>query len=250
MAVQEHAVFAVPLHGTCQHLTFGITPLGGEVFNGFRVIYTSHILFNDGAFVKVCGDIVRRGADQFDAPIVRLVIRLGALEAGQERVVNVDGAARQLAAQVVRQNLHVTRQHHQLGAFRLNDLVLLGFGLGFVGRCDGNVVKGHVVAGRQLVELAVVAHNGANVDGQQAAFPAKQQIVQTMAFFADQNNRRHGLLGVVQVPGHLEGDGKTGQLAAQIGLAHLVAGKLHAHEKQAGVVVVVLGGLFNVAAAL
>jgi 1,4-dihydroxy-2-naphthoyl-CoA synthase len=91
---------------------------------------------------------------------------------------------------------------------------------------------------------------GEVVDGQQAAFPSKQQIVQTMAFFADQNDRRHGLLGVVQVPGHLEGDCKTGQLAAQIGLAHLVAGKLHAHEKQAGIVVVVLGGLFNVAAAL
>jgi hypothetical protein len=35
VAVQENAVFAVPLHCTCQHLTFGIAPLGGEVFNGF-----------------------------------------------------------------------------------------------------------------------------------------------------------------------------------------------------------------------
>ena len=151
-------MFAVPLDGTCQHLAFGIAALGGEVFHGFRVVHTRHVLFNDGAFVQVCSDIVRCGTDQFNTPIVRLVIRLGAFEAGQERVVNVDGTARQFAAQVVRQNLHVTRQHHQLGAFRLNDLVLFGFGLGFVGRSHRNVVKRNVVAGRQLVLLVLSVH--------------------------------------------------------------------------------------------
>ena len=70
-------------------------------------------------------------------------------------------------------------------------------------------MKRNVVAGRQLVKLTVVTHNGADVDGQQAAFPAKQQIVQAMAFFADQNDGRHGLGGVVQIPSHLEGRCKS-----------------------------------------
>ena len=110
-------------------------------------------------------------------------------------------------------------------------------------------MKGHVVAGRQLVELAVVADNGADVDGQQAAFPSEQQVVQAMAFFADKDDGGHGLRGVVQVPCHLEGRGKTGQLGSQVGFADLVAGKLHAHEEQTRVMVVVLRGLFNVATA-
>ena len=131
----------------------------------------------------------------------------------------------------------------------MNDLELLGLGFCFVGGGNRNVVKGYVVAGRQLVKITVVADNGANVDGQQATFPAEQQIVQAMALFADQNDRAHGLCGAVQVPCHLEGGCKTDQLGAQIGFVHWFAGKLHAHEKQSCCGVVVLRGFFNVAAA-
>ena len=131
----------------------------------------------------------------------------------------------------------------------MNDVVLFGFGFGLVGGGDGDVMKGHVVAGRQLVKLTVVADNGTNVNGQQATFPAEQQIVQAMALFADQNDRAHGLGGAVQVPGHVEGGCKTDQLGVQIGFVHWLAGKLHAHEKQACCGVVVLSGFFNVAAA-
>jgi hypothetical protein len=40
------------------------------------------------------------------------------------------------------------------------------------------------------------------------------------------------------------------QLGAQVVLRQLAAGELHPHEEQAGAVVVVLGGFFDVAAAL
>ena len=95
----------------------------------------------------------------------------------------------------------------------------------------------------------MVADNGANVDGQQATFPAEQQIVQAMALFADQNDRAHGLCGAVQIPCHLKGGCKTDQLGMQIGFIHWVTGELHAHEKQTCGGVVVLSGFFNVAAA-
>jgi hypothetical protein len=135
-----------------------------------------------------------------------------------------------------------------LGFGSFNGCFSLGFCLGFVGRAHRDVVEGHVVAGCELIKLAVVAHNGANVNGQQATLPTEEQIVQAVTFFADQNDSWHGLLGVVQIPSHLEGDGKADPLAAQFSLAHCGASKLHAHEKQAGVRVVVLGGLFDVAA--
>ena len=213
------------------------------------MVHAGHVLFNDGAFVQVSGHVVGGGTDELHATVVRLVIGLGAFEAGQKAVVNVDGAARQFLAQVVAQDLHVAGQHHQFGAFGFNHLISFGFCLCF-GRCrDGDVVERHVVAGRQLVELAVVADDGANVQGQQTAFDAEQQVVQAMAFFADHQHRAHGLCGVVQRPLHLEAGGEGGKLLAQGVLLDRIARKLHTHEKQACVVVVVLGGFFDVALA-
>ena len=84
VAVQQHAVFTVPLDGAGQNLAFGVTALRGEVFYCFGVIHARHVLFNDGAFVQIGGDIVRCGANQFNAALVCLVIGLGALEAGQK----------------------------------------------------------------------------------------------------------------------------------------------------------------------
>ena len=46
------------------------------------------------------------------------------------------------------------------------DLLVNMMGFGLVGGGDENMMKGHVVAGRQLVKLTVVADNGPNVDGQ------------------------------------------------------------------------------------
>lgn len=54
----------------------------------------------DRPFVEVVVDVVRRGANQFHALVVGLVVRLGALETRQQRVMNVDRLAVELAAQL------------------------------------------------------------------------------------------------------------------------------------------------------
>jgi hypothetical protein len=112
------------------------------------------------------------------------------------------------------------------------------------------VVEGHVVAGGQLVEVAVVADDGADVQRQQPAFPAEQQVVQAVAFLADQQDRPHRLAQGVQAQLHPERLGKQPQLHFQVLVGDLVAGELHPHEKQTGVRVVVLRGFFDIAAAL
>jgi hypothetical protein len=71
-----------------------------------------------------------------------------------------------------------------------------------------------------------------------------------MPFFADKDHGAHGLGGVVQTPAHVELIGQALNLAAQIVLTQAVAGELHAHEKQARGVVVVLRRFFDVAVAL
>ena len=115
---------------------------------------------------------------------------------------------------------------------------------------DRDVVEGHVVAGGQLIELAVVRDDGADVDGQEAALPAEQQVVQAVAFLADHDHRLHRLLRRVQLPVHAEALGEPIQVSLQRGLVTVAAGKAHAHEEQARAVVVVLRRFFDVAAAL
>ena len=86
-------------------------------------------------------DVMRGRADQFDAPFMRLMIGPRALEARQERVVNVDAAAGQLRRQIVRQDLHVAREHHEIGLCLADRIPDRGFllGLGLFG--DGQVMK-------------------------------------------------------------------------------------------------------------
>ena len=78
------------------------------------VVDPDHLLLDDRALVEVGGDVVRRRADQLHAAVVRLVVRLRALEAGQERVVDVDRAALERVAEPVGEDLHVARQHHEV----------------------------------------------------------------------------------------------------------------------------------------
>jgi hypothetical protein len=146
-------------------------------------------------------------------------------------------------------DLHVARQHHQLGIFGLHDFELALLHLRLGGRRDWDVVKRHVVAGSQLVEIAVVADDGADVQRQQPAFPAEQQVVQAVALLADHDDRAHGLCCGMQLPLQVQGCGKGGQVGFELFVAELAAGKLHAHEEQAGVVVVELRGFFDVAGA-
>ena len=71
-----------------------------------------------------------------------------------------------------------------------------------------------------------------------------------MAFLADHDDGAHRLRGGVQLPHHLERRGKGRQLRVQRFVCQPVAGKLHSHEEEPGVMVVVLRSFFDVAAAL
>ena len=163
--------------------------------------------------------------------------------------MDVDGPARQFATQIVAEDLHVPRQHHQLGAFGLDHLIGFGFGLHLGGSRHRHVVKRHVVTGGQLVEIAVIGNDGADVQRQKAAFPAEQQVIETVAIAADHQHGFHRHIPRMQLPHHVEGRSEFSQAALQIGRRTLHCSKLDPHEKQAGALVVVLRGFFDVATA-
>ena len=163
--------------------------------------------------------------------------------------MDVDGAAGELAAQVVGEDLHVARQHHQFRAFRLDDLQLPGFALRLARGSHRDMVERNVVAGGKLVELAMVGDDRPDVQRQQAGLPAEQQVVQAMPLLADQDDGAHRLRRRVQLPHHPERFGEDLQLGVEVVAGELAAGKLHTHEEQPGAVVVVLRGFLDVAAA-
>ena len=248
MAIEQHAVLAVPLDCTRQHAAFGVLPKAGQVFDGVAVIDPRYILLDDGAFVQMRRDIVGGRAYEFDAAIVRLVIGLGAFEARQKAVVNIDGAAFERAAHAITQDLHIACQDHQLGTRVLDDGQLLCFGLGFIRR-HRNVVKRNAVVGCQLRKIAVVADDGAYIDIQEARLPAKEQIIQAMPLAADHQHRGHGRRLRMQARKHLKWLGKSRQFLLEA-LGRHGATKTHTHKKQARIMVVVLRSFFNIAAAL
>ena len=170
--------------------------------------------------------------------------------------MNIDGTAPQGLAHLAGQNLHVTRQHHQVhlvGFHQLQNLVLLRqLGLGWCARGQREMVKRDVVAGGELVEVGVVGDNAHDFHGQQTAAKAKQQVVQAMANFGDHDQHTGFDRRVVHVPVHLHGVGQFAKSAAQFIKNQLgvLVHEMHPHEKQLGLGVAKLGRIQDVAAVI
>ncbi|BDZ55639.1 hypothetical protein GCM10025870_27120 [Agromyces marinus] len=64
------------------------------------MIDADHVLLDDRPLVEVARDEVRRGADELDPAPVRLPVGVRPLEPREERVVDVDAAARERIAQL------------------------------------------------------------------------------------------------------------------------------------------------------
>lgn len=122
-------------------------------------------LLNDGPLVQVRRDKVRRGANDLHPALVRLVVRLGALEGRQEAVVDVDDAARHGLAERRREHLHVAREHDELDAVLPHEVehprLLLRLGV----LCDGEVVELDAVRGGEGLVVGVVGDDDGDLAG-------------------------------------------------------------------------------------
>jgi hypothetical protein len=114
MAVDQHAAACVPSHRAGQNLALHVAPGVHQLTPAQRVINAKHVLFDDGPLVEVCGDVVGRRANELDASVERLLVGPGALEAGKERVVDVDRPSFQGPAGAVGEHLHVAGKDDQM----------------------------------------------------------------------------------------------------------------------------------------
>ena len=82
VVIEENAVFDVPTNGTGEDHFFKVAPFFHQVFKGIAMRDARDALFDDGAFVEDFGDIVRGGADEFNAALIGLVMGFRADESG------------------------------------------------------------------------------------------------------------------------------------------------------------------------
>src|SRR6476620_5149980 len=113
-AVEDHAVLQMIAYRACQHAALDVATLASEIVWRIAVADALDVLIDDRALIEIAGDVMRGGADQLDAALVRLVIRPRALESRQKRVMDIDAAPRKLRRHLVRQDLHIACQHHEV----------------------------------------------------------------------------------------------------------------------------------------
>ncbi len=192
---------------------------------------------------------MRGGADQFDAALVRLMIRPRALEARQKRMMDVDAAARKLRRHLVREDLHIARQHNEIGFGLSNQIpdrsLLLALGL-FRHRqmVERNVTKIEIAVG-----LARVIGDDRGRDHLEfAGPPAIQDIGKAVIGFRDQQHHPAAGGAVTHLPVHAEALRDACESGLQRRKIDREVGGVehHPHEEMTGLDIVELLGVKNV----
>ena len=93
--VHDDAVLEVRPQRGEKHNALDAAALPQQVVDRVAVRHALRALFDDRALVEVRGGVVRRRADELDAALVGSMVRLRADEGREERVVDVDHAARE-----------------------------------------------------------------------------------------------------------------------------------------------------------
>src|SRR5437899_1939576 len=108
-AVEDDAILEMMAHGAREHAALDIAALAREIFRRVAMADALDVLVDDRAFVEIAGNVMRGRADQLDAAFMGLMVGTRALEARQERVVDVDAAPRESCRHLVGEDLHVAR---------------------------------------------------------------------------------------------------------------------------------------------
>src|SRR5512146_120967 len=116
VAAYQYAVFHMVAQAARQYRLLDIAPVAHQIVHRIAVVDAHRILFDDRPGIQLVGHVMAGRADEFDAALMGLVIRLRTDEGRQEAVVNVDDAARVALAQCGRQDLHEPRQYHDVAA--------------------------------------------------------------------------------------------------------------------------------------
>ncbi|MBS1145623.1 MAG: hypothetical protein H6R14_3029 [Proteobacteria bacterium] len=130
------------------------------------------------------------------------MVRLGAGEAGQEAVVDVDDPAGQRFAELGREDLHVAGEDHGVATHVVENPQHLGVGGRLVVGGHRHVMEGDAMPLHEAAEGIVVRDDAGNLDVEFLGLPAGQQVVEAMLLLGDEHDDAFLDRAVVDLPGH------------------------------------------------
>ena len=197
------------------------------------MVHADHLLFDDRPLVEVGRHEVGGRADLLHAAGVGLAVGVCALEAGQERVVDVDAAPREVRAQLGGEDLHVAGEHHELHVVLGDDLAdpVLEGGL-VLRRGDRPVLEGDAVVLGEAGVRVVVGEDQRHLDGQVAGLDLVEQVVHAVRGLGGEHQGAHGAAhhvdAVLDVEALDDGGERGGDRVDRGGGVDLAAGELAA----------------------
>lgn len=162
------------------------------------------LLLDDRSFIKIGRNVVRRGSYELHSARVRLVVGLGALKSGQERMVNIDGTSSEVATGLGSEYLHVTGEDEKLGIHSLKELHQTPLLLGLAPIDDRQVVVWHAVPFGEPPHVLVIGGDRHDLDRQCPRAPSVQDAVQAMPGPGDRNYRPATPFGFMKSLLHLK----------------------------------------------
>ena len=112
--MDQDPVFHVIPDPPAEDNLFYILPEPDHFLGVVIVIHPDHVLFDDGAGVKIFRDIMAGCPDELDSPFVGLVIGPSSDERREEAVVNIDDLPFKPSAKHGRKNPHVSCKDQDL----------------------------------------------------------------------------------------------------------------------------------------
>ena len=228
---------------------FGVPALADQVVHVVAVADGDRGLLNDRAAIEFLGHVVGGGSDQLDPPLPGAVIRLGTLESGQKRVVDVDHRRRR-QQEGRAQHLHVLGQHHQVDLQLAQQLPLGLLHLLAAGGIDRQMHEAGAEIGGERLQIRMVGHHQRHLHRQLTGSGAPEQIHQAMVLAAHED--RHAWVAVGEAQRSFSsqplGQGqrrRADRLPRQAEALHL---PLQPAEKQAGAGIGVVIGMTDIAA--
>ena len=129
----------MPDDGAGENGSFDLTTDPPEVPDIVALVDPLHVLIDDRTGVEVGGDVVGGRADQFDAALIGLRVRVRAAEGGQETVIKVDDTKAPTLDNGLRDNLHVAGEEDEVNLMRIEQRQLPQLRRRFIAiDCDEN----------------------------------------------------------------------------------------------------------------
>src|SRR6267154_95305 len=251
-SIWEDAKPEVQVDRARQDDSFQIAAFADQIVDRITMTDPDDVLLNDRAVVQLLRDVVARGADELDAPVVRLVVRPRSNKRRQKRVVNVDDPVGKSARELRAQDLHVPSEHNQVDMIVCEQLKFFLLLLLLIFGPDRKHVERDTKALRHGLQVRMVADYERNASRQFSRYVPKQQIVQAVAVFRDKNGDALDGIGKVNSPLHLQPFGERCKSRGDFRARDLksIQFPFHAHQEQSGLGINMIVGVNDVAAVL